>query len=161
AIAFKRPLPPHDGLAFTALTNNPEPDRVAMVADRIAALVRLQAMKRADRRIAVLMPDYPGAPGRTGYAVGLDVPESVMGLLSDLKAAGYRVGGAPEPARALLDAVGSLSSHPSAENEEYCLSLEDYARLSEALPPEVSARMQTAWGDPTADPDVRDGAFRF
>src|SRR3984893_16632740 len=67
AVAFKHPQPPHDGLAFTALTNKPEPDRVAMVADRIAALVRLQATKRTDRRIAVLMPDYPGAPGRTGY----------------------------------------------------------------------------------------------
>ena len=36
------------------------------------------------RRIAVLMPDYPGAPGRTGYAVGLDVPASVNALLADL-----------------------------------------------------------------------------
>ncbi|HEV3394805.1 MAG TPA: cobaltochelatase subunit CobN, partial [Xanthobacteraceae bacterium] len=69
AIAFKHPLPPQEGLAFTALANRPEPDRVEMVADRIAALVRLQRTKRADRRIAVLLPDYPGAPGRTGYAV--------------------------------------------------------------------------------------------
>ena len=35
------------------------------------------------------MPDYPGAPGRTGYAVGLDVPASVMALLDDLTDAGY------------------------------------------------------------------------
>jgi cobaltochelatase CobN len=161
AIAFKHPLPPHDGLAFTALTNNPEPDRVAMVAERIAALVRLQATERADRRIAVLMPDYPGAPGRTGYAVGLDVPESVVVLLADLKTAGYTVDHAPETARALLDAVASFSSHPSAESEESYLPLADYARLSAALPPEVSARVQAAWGDPAGDPDLRDGAFRF
>ena len=63
AIAFKDPLPQHEGLGFTALTSRPEADRVAMVADRIAALVRLQALPRAERRIAVLMPDYPGAPG--------------------------------------------------------------------------------------------------
>ena len=64
-----------------------------MVADRIAALVRLRAATRAERRIAMLMPDYPGAPGRTGYAVGLDVPASVMALLDDLAVAGYRVAG--------------------------------------------------------------------
>ncbi|MGG2478460.1 hypothetical protein ACNVD4_24065, partial [Rhizobium sp. BR5] len=38
-----------------------------------------------DRRIVILMPDYPGAaPGRTGYAVGLDVPQSVLEMLRDL-----------------------------------------------------------------------------
>ena len=52
AVAFKDPLPPQDGLAFTALASRPEPDRIAMVADRIAALVRLRALprERAPRR---------------------------------------------------------------------------------------------------------------
>ena len=47
AVAFKDPLPPQDGLAFTALASRPEPDRIAMVADRIAALVRLARACRA------------------------------------------------------------------------------------------------------------------
>jgi cobaltochelatase CobN len=161
AIAFKHPLPAHDGLAFTALTNKPEPDRVAMVADRIAALVRLQATKRADRRIAVLMPDYPGAAGRTGYAVSLDVPESVVALLADLKAAGHTVDDAPQMARALLDAVGSVASRPPVKNEASRLSLEDYAHLSATLPPGVMARVEAAWGEPAADPELREGAFHF
>jgi cobaltochelatase CobN len=161
AIAFKDPLPPHGGLAFTALTNKPEPDRIAMVAERIAALVRLQGTKTADRRVAVLMPDYPGAPGRTGYAVGLDVPESIVALLADLRVAGYTVDDAPQTARALLDAVGSLSSHPSVENEQSRLPLADYARLSATLPSDVLARVEAAWGEPSADPDLQDGAFRF
>ena len=65
AIAFKDALPSDDALAFTAFASRPEPDRVAFVADRIAALVRLQRTPRSERRIAVLMPDYPGG-GRTG-----------------------------------------------------------------------------------------------
>jgi cobaltochelatase CobN len=109
AIAFKQPLPAHQGLAFTALINQPEPDRIAMVADRVAALVRLQTTPRAARRIAILLPDYPGAPGRTGYAVGLDVPASVLALLADLRTAGFTVEGAPQTARALLDGLGSES----------------------------------------------------
>jgi cobaltochelatase CobN len=71
-VAFKDPLPPLEGLAFTALASRPEPDRIAMVADRIAALVRLRTLQRSERRVAILLPDYPGAKGRTGYAVGLD-----------------------------------------------------------------------------------------
>jgi cobaltochelatase CobN len=161
AVAFKHPLPPQDGLAFTALANRPQPDRVEMVADRIAALARLQRTKRPDRRIAVLMPDYPGAPGRTGYAVGLDVPGSVVALLSDLKAAGYAVEHAPETPQQLLQALASPSPPPPAKDEEPGLSLDDYARLAAALPDDVVARVHNAWGEPADDPDVRDGAFRF
>ena len=93
AVAFKDPLPPQEGLAFTALTSRPEPDRIAKVADRIAALVRLRALPRSERRIAILLPDYPGAKGRTGYAVGLDVPASVIAAIADLAAAGYTADG--------------------------------------------------------------------
>src|SRR5271168_745791 len=105
AVAFKDPLPPQVGLAFTALASRPEPDRIAMVADRIAALVRLRALPRHERRIAVLMPDYPGAKGRAGYAVGLDVPASVIALLDDLAGAGYCIGGAPKTSSELLGAL--------------------------------------------------------
>jgi cobaltochelatase CobN len=105
AIAFKDSLAPHAELAFTSLMNRPEPDRIAAVADRVAALARLQSTSRAERRIAVLMPDYPGTPGRTGYAVGLDVPASVVALLSDLQEAGYEVRDAPQTSGALLDSL--------------------------------------------------------
>ena len=119
AVAFKDPLPPHDGLAFTALTNRPEPDRIAMVADRIAALVRLRTTPRGERRIAVLMPDYPGAPGRTGYAVGLDVPASVIALLDDLAAAGYAVTRRSGNAASLLDALAAGSDAATLRIGEY------------------------------------------
>ena len=115
AIAFKDPLPPHGELAFTAMANRPEPDRIVAVADRVAALARLQATPRAERRIAILMPDYPGAPGRTGYAVGLDVPASVVALLHDLAAAGYGVRDAPQTSGALLDGL-NRAVHVDAES---------------------------------------------
>jgi len=107
AIAFKEPLPKNDALAFTALASRPEPDRVAMAGDRIAALVRLRMLSRGARRPAILMPDYPGAPGSAGYAVGLDVPVSILALLDDLKEAGYAVEHAPAESRELLDGLAA------------------------------------------------------
>jgi cobaltochelatase CobN len=153
-IAFKDALPTQAGLAFSAFASRPEPDRVAMVADRIAAHVVLQALPASERRIAVLMPDYPGAPGRTGYAVGLDVPASVIALLDDLSAAGYAVSGAPKAPRELLDALS-----PGADNATF--SIEEYQRLLARLPGAAIARLREAWGEPADDADVRDGAFRF
>ena len=85
AIAFKDALPPQAGLAFTRFREPARagPRRHGGGSDRRAcSLAGLAA--RANAAIAVLMPDYPGAPGRTGYAVGLDVPASVIALLDDL-----------------------------------------------------------------------------
>jgi cobaltochelatase CobN len=154
AAAFKDALPAQEQLAFTALASRPERDRVAMVADRIAALVRLQARPRSARTIAVLMPDYPGAPGRSGYAVGLDVPASVLALLGDLAHAGYAIANAPADAQALLAAL-------SMGADNCALPLGQYEALLARLPPSAAARLNQAWGSPAADPDLRDGVFHF
>jgi cobaltochelatase CobN len=153
-IAFKGPLPTQDDLYFTAFGSLPEADRVAILADRIAALVKLQATARAERRVAVLMPEYPGALGRAGYAVGLDVPASVVGLLSDLEQAKYDVAGAPRTSRALLDAL----ANPSIDA---ALPLDRYRDLAAALPTEALERVAATWGGAEDDSDVRDGAFYF
>jgi cobaltochelatase CobN len=154
AIAFKDALPKEDALAFAAHVSRPEPDRVTMVADRIAALVRLQRTPRSERRVAVLMPDYPAAGGRAGYAVGLDVPASVLALLADLGAAGYGVSHQPEGAATLLEALEAGTTAAG-------LLLGDYRRLLAALPADIAGTVQAAWGDPEDDADVSDGAFRF
>jgi cobaltochelatase CobN len=141
-------------LAFTALASRPEPDRIAMAADRIAAWVRLARRPRGSRQIAILMPDYPGAKDRAGYAVGLDVPASVLALLTDLAAAGYGAEGAPKTARALLEGVARGA-------DQAVFTLQDYVGLLERVPRAAVENVYKAWGEPADDPDMRDGAFRF
>ncbi|HEX3860205.1 MAG TPA: cobaltochelatase subunit CobN [Stellaceae bacterium] len=154
AVSFKDETGPTEScLGFASLAGRPEPDCLERTADRIAALVELQRTPRAARRIAVLLPDYPGASGRAGYAVGLDVPASVLALLADLAAAGYGVTGIPQNTRALLDALT-----PSASGS---LSLARYAALLKAQPETVQAGIAAAWGTPHQDPDIRESAFRF
>ena len=154
AIAFKDPLPQQEKLAFTAFANTPDPDQIAIVADRVAALVRLRTLPRAERKLAILLPDYPAAPGRTGYAVGLDVPASVVALCADLAAAGYTVQDAPQTPRELLDALAPCEGDAT-------LSLADYAQFFTELPADALTRMEATWGPAAADPDVREDAFRF
>src|SRR5262249_26945401 len=153
-VAFKDALARSEELAFTALASRVEPDRMAMAADRIAAWVRPARLPRRNRRIAILMPDYPGAKDRAGYAVGLDVPASVLAALDDLREAGYAVDGAPGTSRALLDDLARGAN-------DAVLSLEDYVGLLERVPQAATAKLHQAWGEPADDPDLRDGAFRF
>ncbi|MGB3388445.1 MAG: cobaltochelatase subunit CobN, partial [Pseudaminobacter sp.] len=137
-ISFKAENEADDALAFKGFVNRPEPDRIAQVAERIAAFIRLQREPRATRKLAILIPDYPSAPGRTGYAVGLDVPASVLAMLHDLKDAGYLVEGIPESPRVLLDLL---------ERSDHGLHIADYRRLSAELPGEAMAMVKVAWGE--------------
>jgi len=139
-------------LGFRAQQNRPEPDRIEQVARRVAAQVRLTQTPPAERKVTIILPDYPGADGRTGYAVGLDVPASVLAMLADLKSAGYVVNDVPETPRDLVRALTTVRP---------ALDVAHYAKLAERLPDEARAAMEAAWSAATADPAVAAGAFAF
>ena len=152
-LSFKGTLPPGDAAsdgAGEALRNIPEPDRVAAVADRICAHIRLQRMPAAARRVAVMVPDYPGVEARSGYAVGLDAPESALAILADLAGAGYAVADIPADARALMLAL---------ERPQPAFSAADYLGHFNALPEAARAAVIDRWGPPPAV-DAPDFGFR-
>lgn len=153
-LGFKDQQDKEESLGFTGSINRPEPDRIEAVADKIAALVRLRDLPRAERKVAVVLPDYPGAGGRAAYAVGLDVPASVLAAMADLDQAGYTVRDIPDDPNALLAQLTGPAASLS-------LTLEEYKRLLAGLPESVGATTHEAWGQPEDDPDFRDGAFRF
>ncbi len=89
-------------------SSEPLAEGVALAADRAAGWVRLARTPRGERRIAIVLSDYPGATGAThaiGYAVGLDTLASLADLLGSLRAAGYDLGGDPPSAEALTRAL--------------------------------------------------------
>lgn len=150
AISFKDEAALAEGLSFGVQRNRPEPARIRQVAARIAAHLKLGRTLAAERRIVVLIPDYPSAPGRTGYAVGLDVPSSVLAMLHDLGEAGYAVDGVPETPRALMQRLEQVSE---------ALSLDEYRVAFDALPEEARETLLATWGPAEDDPE--DGVFPF
>ena len=131
------------------------PSRTGSTPSRIGSRRWCTCRRRraSKRRIAVLMPDYPGAPGRTGYAVGLDVPASVNALLADLAEAGYAVADTPPSSKALLDALAG-GGCLDADRDPIAIFCRHFRWT-------VSEKIWAAWGAPEDDPDVQDGAFRF
>jgi cobaltochelatase CobN len=92
AISFKAEAPADPRLEFAAVRHKSDPDRIDYVARLAAAWARLRGEKRSERRLALVLSDYPARGGRTGYAVGLDTIESTLEILRLLRAAGYDVG---------------------------------------------------------------------
>jgi cobaltochelatase CobN len=150
AIAFKTQTDAIDGVEYARVMLKPEPDQIALAADRAAGWARLATTPRSERRLAVVVSNYPGAqasPGQVGQAIGLDTFASLDAICADLRDVGYDIED-PEPSRHLKD----LASAPT-------LSLAQYGDLFAALPMALRQRIVAAWGPPEADPAVRDGAF--
>jgi cobaltochelatase CobN len=92
AISFKAEAPVDPRLEFASVRHRSEPDRVDYVAKLAAAWTRLRRKPRPERKIALVLSDYPARGGRAGYAVGLDTTESTLEILRLMRAEGYDVG---------------------------------------------------------------------
>ncbi len=155
AISFKAETAPDAALEYAGVLHEPAEDRVAFVAGLAGAWARLGATPRAERRLAIMLSDYPARGGRTGYACGLDTPASAREILDLLREAGYATGDASSTPAEMLAAL-------TGDAREYVkLSLSAYHAHLAGLPPSVGAAIGEAWGPAGDDPACIDGTFRF
>jgi len=76
------------------------PDRLARLASLARGFVNLRRIANRDKKLALVVYNYPPGQGNTATAALLDVPASLIKLLDRLKAAGYTVGEYPrDPAQ--------------------------------------------------------------
>ena len=140
------------------------PDRVAFIADLAANWARLRRTPAPERRVALILANYPNRDGRIGNGVGLDTPASAAAILNALREAGYDVGHAPRDGAGLmaqmLDGVtNDLSSVDRAGS--ITLSLGEYRAAFDTMPPSVREAVVAQWGEPEGDPFFRDAAFHL
>ena len=92
AISFKAEADADPRLEFAAVRHVPDTGRIDYVARLASAWAALRGKEPSERRLALVLSDYPARGGRTGYAVGLDTTESTLEILRLLRDAGYDVG---------------------------------------------------------------------
>lgn len=134
AISFKEEATADPRLEFGSVRHEPVADRVDYVARLAAAWAKLGRTPRAERRLALVLSDYPARGGRTGYAVGLDTPRSVVEILKLLRAEGYDTGGRDWRAADIEALLAGDAEHvdiPAA-----------------ALPPNLQQELDATWGAP-------------
>lgn len=166
AISFKG-LSHRCELTQTEVVNyQPEPDRVAFVAELARRWCKLRSLRVEDKRVALILANYPGSEGRIGSGVGLDTPASVIGILRAMQAEGY-VLGAPDAVPEDGDALMRKLQQGIANDPEQWASrpawqsyaLADYNARLAALPDGMAAAIDARWGTPEQDPMVRQGRF--
>ncbi|MGO4525093.1 cobaltochelatase subunit CobN [Microvirga sp. 2MCAF35] len=152
-ISFKAEEPADPTLAFSRRLQAPDASSIDSVADMAAAWVRLARTPRHERRLALVLSDYPARGGRAGFAVGLDTPASACAILDLLVQAGFAAGRSftAEDLMPLL-----TEAEPSYEVPLSC-----YRAWLDMLAAEQREAIDERWGRPENDPAFADGAFRF
>ena len=137
AISFKAEAPIDPRLEFASVRHEPDLDRIDYVACLAAAWVRLSRAPRFERRLAMVLSDYPARGGRAGYAVGLDTAASAAAIVNLLGEQGYDTGG---------------SQWQAANIERLLLGeaeLVDIPRAS--LPLSLEEELTNTWGAPVSE----------
>lgn len=129
------------------------PDRVEFVADLAANWVKLRRTPANQRRLALILANYPSRDGRLANGVGLDTPASCVEILKALAGAGYSVDPLPQTGDELIhwltegqtyDPLGSL--RPARQ----WLSAALYRDWFAHLPEPIQANLIQQWGNPPA-----------
>ena len=156
AVSFK-------GLARRDLLTETDIVRYEPVSERIDFTCRLAAdwaeLRRtpaADRRVAIVLANYPNRDGRIGNGVGLDTPSGVIATLRALSDASYRVDDIPDNGDALIRrlAAGPTNDFRALAGRDISetIAMLDYKAFFAELPRTIQRQVNERWGPPEDDP---------
>ncbi|WP_019996232.1 cobaltochelatase subunit CobN [Aureimonas ureilytica] len=155
AIAFKSAAEWDALTEIDLVSHRPEPDRLCFVAELARRWAALRTAAPPERRVAIVLANYPNRDGRIGNGVGLDTPAGTVRVLEALREAGYPVSDIPPDGNALVE---HLQKGPTNSGERAgrlireTLSLARYRAAFARLPASLQDQMTERWGAPEDDP---------
>ncbi len=139
-------------------------DRIAFVAKLAANWAKLRRADAQDRKVALILANYPNKDGRLANGVGLDTPASTIGVLALLKEAGYDTN-PPSSGKTLMDQIMAGPTNWLTDRAETAggetLALDRYKTEYAKLPYAVRQRIEDRWGSPEQDPFCAAGGFKL
>lgn len=153
AVSFKAIQTRHPILETDVVTYQPILDRIQFVAKLAANWVRLRQTPIEQKRIALILANYPTRDGRLANGVGLDTPASCIEILQALKNQGYTVDDIPSSGDELIQRL-TTSVTNDLEGQwrpvNQFLSIGEYQQYFATLPEAVQQPIIERWG--AADP---------
>ncbi len=147
-VSFKSAGRRDTALQFAHLAHQPDEERVNAIVTRAAAWRSLAEKPAGEKRLAIVLSNYPGRPHQIAHAVGLDALGSVEAMLSDLRQAGFNIGFAENFSDLLL-------------RHELTWNVDDHRAELARLPQALQDDLAKAWGAPEDDSNCRSGNFHF
>ncbi|MFT5740733.1 MAG: cobaltochelatase CobN, partial [Gammaproteobacteria bacterium] len=136
-------------------------ERAEFVARLAAGFIRLAQLPNNNKKIALILANYPTRDGRIGNGVGLDTPASTINILNAMQTAGYPIEAIPADGNALItELLGAITNNPETLHQLPCwqsMAIEDYRQCFDKLPRAPREAVLERWGEPQSDPKCRDG----
>ena len=110
AISFKSDSYYHETTQSRVVTYKPLADRVEFVADLAANWIALRHREAINRKVAIILANYPNRDGRIANGVGYDTPASTIAMLKAMQEAGYDVGEIPASGNELIHLLLACAS---------------------------------------------------
>jgi magnesium chelatase subunit H len=128
-------------------------ERAEALAARVEKLALLRRSERADRKVAIILFNFPPNAGNTGTAAYLSVFESLFRVLCAMKQGGYSVE-PPASVEALRDSIisGNAARYGALANVHARVLTDDHVRRERWLKP-----IEANWG-PAPGRQQADGA---
>jgi magnesium chelatase subunit H len=132
------------------------PERVRTLAARVRRMIELRRTPRTDRRVAIVLFNFPPNAGNTGTAAHLSVFESLHRTLKALAADGYAVEVPASTEELRLRIIeGNRMHHGADANVGARIAVDDHVRRERWLD-----EIEAAWG-PAPGRHLTDGASLF
>jgi len=153
----------HEATECPLATYAADAEGIARAVELAGNWVRLRRAPRSDRKVAVVLANYPIRDGRLANGVGYDAPQSTVEILEALARAGYGTSDLPEDGNDLIETLqsGPTNAHPERGVSQAVLSLTDYREMFATLPDKICSEVTERWGDPTDDPFCRPDGFHL
>ena len=138
----------------------PLPDRVDFVAELARNWVQLGRLKNEEKKVALILANYPNKDGRIANGVGLDTPASVVSVFKVLKQIGLKLDNAPKSSSELmklvLHGVTNNVNNIKVKPTNLRISVGSYMNYFDLLPKATKTQINQRWGAVKADPYVRE-----
>ncbi|CAM1374665.1 cobaltochelatase subunit CobN [Tenacibaculum xiamenense] len=157
AVSFKKEIT-KDALTDSTIVKyeayHPACDFMARLS---ANWVRLQHKRNEEKRVAVILPNYPNKDSRLANGVGLDTPESCAVLLEALKESGYNLGNQlPKSGTELMHWITQMATNDvnTTQTRPHAIiyKLEDFKKRFDRVSLELKEKIEEQWGSPENDP---------
>ena len=152
AVSFKTVQTSNSDLQTDVVVYEPVSDRIEFVASLAANWVRLRSKPSEQRRVALILANYPTRNGRLANGVGLDTPASCVEILQALQLAGYKVEDIPSNGDELIECLtAGVTNDPEGRELRPVLqgvSVEEYEEYFGLLPEAVRRGIGERWGFP-------------
>jgi cobaltochelatase CobN len=187
-ISFKSDKHWHARTQCRIVTYKAVHDRSKRVAELAVNWCKLRTLAPEEKRIAIILANYPNKDGRIANGVGYDTPASTINILKALQANGHTVTPIPtrhpreggDPALTQVpspkldsrlrgndevwwgggnDLIEALQAN--RKNSATRFSILDYNKLFQSLPEKIRSEVTARWGEPADDPFVRDSEFQL